>query len=393
MYQPLHKQDGTELNISLLQTTVVAHLLAMVCFPGSAQALDDLLQYVFVVSQGSSEVVVVDTDIDAVVERIQLSSVPDEVVLSEESRKMLSSNLADRTVTITSLDSLKQETVITLNFPPSRMRLGTAGRLLVAGNSDAGVISIIDLEAGQEIHRVEGLEKPDYFIFGRDERLLYVASSNGAGLVVVDVSSGVVRNVIPLVRTNSSKDEGATVTALARTPGGQLGFVLHKGEAAMDVVDLRENKQIKSVDLSGSVGRVYPTANNQYLIIPDNDSGEISVFSTWSLRKLGVVPGVPDVASVSIALFDSVAFVVSRKRNSVVAFSIAERNRLADIPLQGGPVDSVVSVNGFKIYVALANSGKLAVIDAITLEVVSMIDNAGDQPVDVITVRDLSYCH
>jgi len=380
-------------NISLLQTTVVAHLLALVCFSSSAEALDDLLQYVFVVSKGSSEVVVVDTDIDAVVEHIQLSSVPNEVVLSEESRKMLSSNLTDRTVTITSLDSLEQEAVIKLNFSPSRMRLGTAGRLLVAGNSDAGVISIIDLEAGQEIHRVEGLEKPDYFIFGRDERLLYVASSNGAGLVVVDVSSGEVRKEIPLVRTNSGKDESALVTALARTPGGQLGFVLHKGEAAMDVVDLRENKQIKSVDLSGLVDRVYPSANNQYLIIPDNDSGEISVFSTWSLRKLGAVQGAPDVASVSIALFDSVAFVVSRKRNSVVAFSITERNRLADIPLQGRPVDSVVSVNGLKIYVALASSGKLAVIDAITLEVVSMIDNIGDQPVDVITVRDLSYCH
>jgi YVTN family beta-propeller protein len=211
--------------------------------------------------------------------------------------------------------------------------------------------------------------------------------------VVVDISSGEVRKEIPLVRTNSGKNESALVTALARTPGGQLGFVLHKGEAAMDVIDLRENKQIKSVDLSGLVDRVYPSANNQYLIIPDNDSGEISVFSTWSFRKLGVVPGAPDVASVSIALFDSVAFVVSRKRNSVVAFSVDERNRLADIPLQGGPVDSVVSVNGLKIYVALASSGKLAVIDAITLEVVSLIDNVGDQPVDVITVRDLSYCH
>lgn len=211
--------------------------------------------------------------------------------------------------------------------------------------------------------------------------------------MVVDVSSGEVKMEIPLVRSNSGTDDGAVVTALARTPGGQIGFVLHKSESVMDVVDLRENMLIKSVGLSGSVDRVYPSANNQYLIIPDNDSGEVSVFSTWSFRHLGAVPGVPDVAAISIALFDSVAFVVSRKRNSVVAFSIDDRKRRAEIPLHGEPVDSVVSVDGLKIYVALAGSGKLAVIDAITLKVVSMIDIAGNQPVDVITVRDLSYCH
>ena len=106
-----------------------------------------------------------------------------------------------------------------------------------------------------------------------------------------------------------------------------------------------------------------------------------------------MVPGAPDAAAVSIALFDSVAFVVSRERNSVLVFSIADRKKLADIPLPGAPVDSVVSVNGLKIYVALPGSGQLAVIDAIKLEVVGMIDNVGDRPVDVITVRDLSYCH
>ncbi len=383
----------TLLKMPLFRITLAAHFVAMALLSGSARALDDLLQYVFVVSRGSHEVVVVDTDSDAVAERIQLSHVPDEVVLSEASRKLLSSNLATNTVSITSLDSLKQEAVIKLDFPPTRLRLGSAGRLLVAGDSNAGVISIIDLKAGEETHRIEGLEEPDYFIFGRDERLLYVASASGTGLAVVDVDSGKVRQDIPLVRAKPHKDESAGVTALARTPGGQLGFVLHKGEGAMDVVDLRENSRLKSVELSNSVNRVYPSANNQYLLIPDNENGDISVFSTWSLRKLGTVSGVPDVGSISIALFDSVAFAVSRKRSSVLAFSIAERRPLADIPLPGEPVDSVVSVDGLKIYVALAGSGKLAVVDALKLKVVKLIDEVGEQPVDVITVRDLSYCH
>ncbi len=380
-------------NNSLLRSTFIAHFLAIACFSETARALEDLLQYVFVANQGSSEVVVVDTDNDTVVDRIRLSSVPDEILLSEETRKLLSSNLADRTVTIMSLDSLRQEAVITLDFPPSRMRLGSDGRLLVVGDSDVGAVSIIDLATGQAIHRIDELEKPDYFIFGRDERFLYVASASAAKLEVVDVGSGEKRKDIPFVQDDTGKEGEAAVAALARTPGGQLGFVLRKDEAVMDVVDLRENSRIKSVALTGSVNRVYPSANNQYLIIPDNDSGDVSVFSTWSLRKLGAVSGAPDATSVSIALFDSVAFVVSRERNSVVAFSIDDRRKLADIPMPGTPVDSVVSVDGLKIYVALPDSGQLAVIDAIKLEVVSLIDNVGDRPVDVITVRDLSYCH
>lgn len=380
-------------NNPLFRNTVIAYLLAMACFSETARALDDLLQYVFVVNQGSSEVVVVDTDSDSVVERIRLPSAPDEIILSEKSRKLLSSNLAGKSVTITSLDSLRQDAVITLDFPPSRMRLGSAGRLLVVGNRDVGAISIIDLETGQETHYIDGLEKPDYFIFGRDERFLYVASEDATRLQVVDVGSGEIQEDIPLVQTDTGKEGVALVSALARTPGGQLGMVLRKDEAVMDVVDLRDNSRIKSVALSGSVDRIYPSANNQYLIIPDNDSGDVSVFSTWSLRELGVVPGAPDAAAVSIALFDSIAFVVSRERSSVLVFSIDDRRKLADIPMPAVPADSVVSVDGLKIYVALPGSGQLAVIDAIKLEVIAMIDDVGERPIDVITVRDLSYCH
>ena len=380
-------------NNPLFRNTVIAYLLAMACFSETARALEDLLQYVFVVNQDSGEVVVVDTDSDTVVERIRLPSAPDEIILSEKSRKLLSSNLAGKTVTITSLDSLGQDAVITLDFPPSRMRLGSAGRLLVVGNRDIGAISIIDLETGQESHYIDGLEKPDYFIFGRDERFLYVASEDATRLQVVDVGSGEIQEDIPLVQADTGKEGVALVSALARTPGGQLGMVLRKDEAVMDVVDLRENSRIKSVALSGSVDRIYPSANNQYLIIPDNDSGDVSVFSTWSLRELGVVPGAPDAAAVSIALFDSIAFVVSRERSSVLVFSIDDRRKLADIPMPAVPADSVVSVDGLKIYVALPGSGQLAVIDAIKLEVIAMIDDVGERPVDVITVRDLSYCH
>ena len=380
-------------NNPLFRNTVIAYLLAMACFSETARALEDLLQYVFVVNQDSGEVVVVDTDSDTVVERIRLPSAPDEIILSEKSRKLLSSNLAGKTVTITSLDSLGQDAVITLDFPPTRMRLGSAGRLLVVGNRDIGAISIIDLETGQESHYIDGLEKPDYFIFGRDERFLYVASEDATRLQVVDVGSGEIQEDIPLVQADTGKEGVALVSALARTPGGQLGMVLRKDEAVMDVVDLRENSRIKSVALSGSVDRIYPSANNQYLIIPDNDSGDVSVFSTWSLRELGVVPGAPDAAAVSIALFDSIAFVVSRERSSVLVFSIDDRRKLADIPMPAVPADSVVSVDGLKIYVALPGSGQLAVIDAIKLEVIAMIDDVGERPVDVITVRDLSYCH
>ena len=380
-------------NNPLFRNTVIAYLLAMACFSETARALDDLLQYVFVVNQGSSEVVVVDTDSDSVVERIRLPSAPDEIILSEKSRKLLSGNLAGKTVTITSLDSLRQDAVITLDFPPSRMRLGSAGRMLVVGNRDVGAISIIDLETGQETHYIDGLEKPDYFIFGRDERFLYVASEDATRLQVVDVGSGEIQEDIPLVQADTGKEGVALVSALARTPGGQLGMVLRKDEAVMDVVDLRDNSRIKSVALSGSVDRIYPSANNQYLIIPDNDSGDVSVFSTWSLRELGVVPGAPDAAAVSIALFDSIAFVVSRERSSVLVFSIDDRRKLADIPMPAVPADSVVSVDGLKIYVALPGSGQLAVIDAIKLEVIAMIDDVGERPIDVITVRDLSYCH
>jgi YVTN family beta-propeller protein len=92
-------------------------------------------------------------------------------------------------------------------------------------------------------------------------------------------------------------------------------------------------------------------------------------------------------------MFDSLAAVISRDGDEALLLDLLERRPLGAIALPSRPETAVSAAAGTKLYVALAGSDRLAVIDLQERRLATMIEGVGDQPWGVNMARALSYCH
>ena len=105
------------------------------------------------------------------------------------------------------------------------------------------------------------------------------------------------------------------------------------------------------------------------------------------------MPGGEDMTGINSAVLDTTAFVISRGENKVIVLDLINMKLAGEITLPGTPETAVTTPNGMKIYVALSDANKVAVIDARSRKLVKMIDGVGEEPWGVTMVGALNYCH
>jgi YVTN family beta-propeller protein len=99
------------------------------------------------------------------------------------------------------------------------------------------------------------------------------------------------------------------------------------------------------------------------------------------------------VTAINTGWFESVAFVISRSENRAVVLDLMELQVAGEIPLDERPGPGVVTADGAKLYVALAGSNSVAVIDTRDRALKTVIADVGSAPVGVTMTRTNNYCH
>lgn len=361
---------------------------ALVASP-AARAIDVLSHHVFVSSPQSMEVAVIETDRDEVIGGFSLANPPDELVVSENERLLIARAKAARVLETVELDTLRRGARLSLApAVPRLMRLDADGRLLAVTDEARDELMLIELPGLSVRHHVR-VHRASHMTFDRDGTRLFVASLDGREVAVIDVAGGDVREIIELGADGSP----GAVTGFARTPGGELGFVLHGRNGLISVIDVKARRFLRTITLQMNVARAYPTMNSQYVMVPDRDSDALSLVSTWTFAESWRVDVARDVVDVDTAFFDSLAFVQSAAEAKTVVLRLDDRRRVGEIALPAAPSDAIASSNGLKLYVALPALSRVVVIDTASVSVSGSIDVAGVAPVTLSAVSDRSYCH
>ena len=101
-------------------------------------APEDLSHYVFVPNRASADVAIIDTRLDEVIGHAPVGQVPHQVAVSKAHMKMMTSNTADNTVTVTDLSTLEPAGTIELGHEPEHIEMSPDGDLAAIGNIGAG---------------------------------------------------------------------------------------------------------------------------------------------------------------------------------------------------------------------------------------------------------------
>jgi YVTN family beta-propeller protein len=386
--------------ISVSLSSLVLVALAGLLWQSPARAHDSFEHLLFVPDRLLAQVTVIDTRTDAVITQIPVGKVPHQVSVSAPLGKLVASNTADDTISIVDLKSFETRATLRLGSAPEHMELSPDGALLAVGNIEGGTVSLVSLAEEREIARVPGLFEPHNLTFSRDGARLYVANLGAAHVSVIDVARAEIVAEIPVAEAKlmvaKAADAGAEyqgIINVTASADGRLGFAAHGEDGRLAVIDLDMGEKVLSLALGDRPWRAYGAAHGQYMIVPNNGEGTVSVVSTETLQLVATLPGAAGVTGVNTDPSGKTAFVISRAEEKLVLLDLETLSPAGEIALPGGPETGVISPHGKKLYVALSGVGKVAVIDVPGRRLLGTIDGVGAEPWGTTMAGADNYCH
>ena len=377
----------------------VAAVAALAMTVTGAHALDDLSHYVFVPNRASADVAVIDTRTDTVIARIPVGAVPHQVAVSQTHGKMAVTNTADNTVSVIDLATLTVVATIPLGHEPEHMEIDPTGEMLAVGNIGEGTVSLVSLREDRELARVGGLHEPHNMTFDPSGTRLYVGNLGASFVSMIDVPSATVAGEIAVGPDRALASAGADdaayqgIISVTATADGRLGFAAYGEGDGMAVIDLESGRTLKTLTLGDTPWRAFASGDGRYMIVPNNGDETVSVISTETLAEVARLPGAADMTGVNTGWRDSLAYVISRGDDKALIIDLTTMSLAGEIALPGTPETGVTTPDGAKLYVALSDAGKVAVIDVRAKAVVAMIDGVGAEPWGAHMAGAVNYCH
>ena len=99
------------------------------------------------------------------------------------------------------------------------------------------------------------------------------------------------------------------------------------------------------------------------------------------------------MTGITTGWFESTAFVLARSEREVILIDLEQGARIGDIAVPGRPEGGVTTADGSKLYVALSDRNRVAVIDTRTRRLASVIDDVGRYPWGPSIVGTANFCH
>ncbi len=355
-------------------------LLAFLAAPAQAdEGFADVQHNLFVTGRDSAVVAVVSIDSDRVIGRLDLGLVPRRMLVSESLAKLVA--IDDRTarLAVTELVTARTQT-LSFDFVPHRLLVSPDGMTLLVADDDSGTIALIDLLPVREKSRLKGPAGIRDVIFSGDSRFAFAVADGLPGIGVLDMATG---------RPAANLETSAAV-ALARAPNGREGFALAAGTRG-DVIhlDLKTPAVLDRLPTAGGNG-LFLTGTGRYLMLPDRRSRTLAFAATQPLAPPTALKGGQAIGAVYSAWFDTVAFAPSDRE--VLVYDLEKLISAGPISLGGTPGPGAVSPDGTTLFLPIAETGQLAVIDARSRRLSATV-TLGFPPVAAVMAGGYGICH
>ena len=343
-------------------------------------------RYVFIPSRNAPIVTVVDRDIDGVVGTLDVGLVPEQVVVSEATRKLVAVDGIARAVSVVELANGRR-VAIDLDFTPQWLIASPDGYVAAAADLSAGSVAFVELMRNRVVSRITGLSPIHDLMFGPDGAFLYVAVERSDGVGVVDVARGKLIEEIAVSGLRSAQAAGLT-----RSPSGRMGYVKAQGSRTISLVDLSNFRPVREIEVGRDALKAFPTGFGGYLVVPDNSEKTVTIVANASLTVAAMLKGGAGMTTVHSGWFDTLALVPSATERKLLVYDLDRLSQAPDIPLPGSPGRGAVTQDGARLYIALEDASKVAVIDLQRRRLLHTIAVASN-PVAAIMAKSFDVCH
>jgi DNA-binding beta-propeller fold protein YncE len=206
--------------------------------------------------------------------RIRLSSPPDDFDLSSENRAAIASR-QDRSIVMASLTSATIERTIAAGAEPSIVRFQSDGKQLIAGSRPDRSVTMFDVSTGKTVVRLPLPLEPRHFCFNSDGGQLFISGDGMDAVVIVYPYRTEVAETILAGRAPG-------VMAITDTSPSYL-LVANPETSDITVFDVDSRKLVAVVQVGRQPGSILITPDNQYVLVLNEESGDLAVIRIFSL--------------------------------------------------------------------------------------------------------------
>ena len=207
--------------------------------------------------------------------RIRLAAPPDGFDLSSENRAAIASR-RDRSIVMASLTGASIERTIAAGAEPSIVRFQLNGKQLIAGSRPERSVTILDVATGKTVVRLPLPLEPRHFCFTPPDGGQLFISGDGMDAVVI---------VYPYqteVAETILAGHAPGIMAVTDTSPSYL-LVANPESSRITVFDVDTRKLVAAVQVGRQPGSILITPDNQYILVLNEQSGDLAVIRIFSL--------------------------------------------------------------------------------------------------------------
>jgi len=206
--------------------------------------------------------------------RIRLAAPPDGFDLSSENRAAIASR-QDRGIVMASLTSAAIERTIASGAEPSIVRFQSDGKQLLAGSRPDRNVTIFDVATGRTVVRLPLPLEPRHFCFTPDGGQLFISGDGMDAVVIVYPQREEVAETI-------LAGHAPGVMAITDTSPSYL-LVANPESSRITVFDVECASWWRWSRWAGDRARYSSRPDNQYILVLNEQSGDLAVIRIFSL--------------------------------------------------------------------------------------------------------------
>ncbi len=319
-------------------------------------------QFAFAPGTDEAAVIAIDTNNASLAAKIKLTHIPDSVVVSEALDILIATDPDNERISVIDLHSREIVAVLEIGMRPDAALLNPFDRFVAFGSRD-GSVSVWDMENFEEMLRIDNLESAEVMTFGIDGRNLYVVEENIKNVSVIEMHE---RKKVADIALGGDTGSDTEISAMSRSADGYTGFVAITSEDRVVIIDLLNWSVKKSVSTGNGPIRPYSTADNRFVLVPNQGDETLTVLSALSHQVVATIPTGVKAREINTGWLDTVAFIMPQSGRQVAVIDLRGLQQENAITLPGRTDDGLVTSDSKILVASIIDSGEVAVINTRT---------------------------
>jgi DNA-binding beta-propeller fold protein YncE len=351
-----------------------------------AELPSEVRHAVYVLSQGSPTLTIIDDRTDQVSGTFSLASVPVQIEVSSALPRLIATDGRSNNFAVVDLAS-RQQRIFPLDFPARRLFLSEDGLRVGVSDLAGGDVAIFDLSEDRQIAKFSGLSAVRDVTFGNASESLTMITDGSSALTQIDVGSGA---RTAMLSTGHPVPGG--LSAFTKSPNGRNVFARGAGGGPIEVIDVKGAKALVEIDAGQGPSIATPSGTGAYLLIVNAAEQRLSIVHGEDFKLGAVLPAMGGALAAYSGWFDSVAFLASGSERRLLVYDLWRLSKSGEISLPARPGAGTVTRDGAKLYLPLPESAQVAVIDTRFHRLQRLID-VGGKPASVTVAAGYGICH